>query len=182
MSYSEESLRWCAPEEMKGVPSPVCQGLEFDVFSFPTPAQQENNARLLSRFGKQNAKALGLTPDVPVQAHSFHPVHRVAPDGHLNVEIVAELMQQTDVRIDPTDKRSLTFTFRGGTTVVLTREGEVRYAIQKSLGVDNEKNERLMRQRKYYREMDATSGLTTYLGPSKPNGRPMNFNFIHRGY
>lgn len=182
VSYSEESLRWCAPEEMKGVPAPVCQGLKFDVFSLPTPAQQENNARILSRFGKQNAKAVGLSPDVPVQAHSFHPVHRVSPDGRLSVEVVAELMQQTEVRLDPADRRSPPFTFRGGTTVVFNREGQVRYAIQKSLGVDNEQNERLMRQRKYYQEMDATSGLTPYLGPSKPDGRPMNFNFIHRGY
>src|SRR5438132_1772172 len=106
VSYSEESLRWCPPEEMKGVPRPVCKGLEFDVFSFPTPAQQKKNATILSLFGKNNPKALGLTPGVPVQAHSFHPVHRVGPDGRLRVEIVAELMQQTEVRLDPKDKKS----------------------------------------------------------------------------
>ena len=182
VSYSEESLRWCPPEQMKGVPSPVCKGLDFDVFSLPTPSQQEKNAKILSLFGKNNATALGLTPGVPVQAHSFHPVHRVAPDGRLRVEIVAELMQQTEVRLDPKDKKSEKFTFRGGTTVVLSREGQVRYAIQKSLGTDNDQNERLGRQRDYYREMDASSGLTTYLGPSRLNGRPINFNLIHRGY
>jgi hypothetical protein len=64
----------------------------------------------------------------------------------------------------------------------LTREGEVRYAIQKSVGQDKKQNERLMRQRDYYMQMDATSGLTTYLGPSNLHGRPMNFNLIHRGY
>ena len=182
VSYSEESLRWSPPEELKGVPAPVCQGLDFDVFSMPTPQQDKKNAILLSQFGSKNAKALGLTPNVPVQAHSFRPVHRVAPDGRLRVEIVAELMQKMEVRLDPKDKKSEEFTFRGGTTVVLTREGEVRYAIQKSLGADNERNERLMRQRDYYVEMDATSGLTTYLGPASLDGRPMNFNLIHRGY
>jgi len=182
VSYSEESLRWCPPEQMKGVASSVCMGLDFDVFSLPTPAQQKKNATILSLFGKHNAVALGLTPDVPVQAHSFHPVHRVAPDGRLRVEIVAELMQQSEVRLDPKDKKSANFTFRGGTTVVLNREGQVRYAIQKSLGTDNDQNERLRRQRDYYHEMDATSGLTTYLGPSNLNGRPMNFNLIHSGY
>ena len=181
VSYSEESLRWCAPEEMKGIAAPVCQGLDFDVFSLPTAAQQKKNAILLSRFGSNNARALGLSPNVPVQAHSFHPLHRVAPDGTLRVEIVAELMQQMHVRLDPNDNKSEKFTFRGGTTVVLTRAGEVRYAIQKSLGADDERNERLMRQRNYYLEMDATSGLTTYLGPSKLDGR-MNFNLVHRGY
>ena len=133
VSYSEDSLRWCPPEEMKGCPrSPVCKGLDFDVFNLPTPAQQKKNAIILSLFGKNNSVALGLTPGVPVQAHSFHPVHRVGPDGRLRVEIVAELMQQIEVRLDPKDKKSAKFTFRGGTTIVLSREGEVRYAIQKS--------------------------------------------------
>src|SRR3989442_4490444 len=67
VSYSEESLRWCPPEQMKGVPSPDCKGLDFDVFSLPTPSQQEKNAKILSLFGKNNATALGLTPGVPVQ-------------------------------------------------------------------------------------------------------------------
>ena len=182
LSYSEESLRWCAPEEMKGVTAPICQGLDFDVFSLPTPAQQKRNATILSLFGKHNAVALGLTPRVPVQAHSFHPVHRVAPDGGLRVEMVAELMQQTEVHLDPNDNNSEKFTFRGGTTIVLNRQGQVRYAIQKSLSKDNNENERLRRQRQYYYEMDARSGLTTYLAPFPLDDRPMNFNLIHRGY
>ena len=181
-SYSEESLRWCPPEEMKGVTAPVCKGLDFDVFSLPTPAQQKRNAIILSLFGKNNAEALGLRPGIPVQAHSFHPLHRVAPDGGLRVEIVAELMQQTEVHLDPNDQQSEKFTFRGGTTIVLNREGQVRYAIQKSLGKDDDQNERLRRQREYYYAMDAISGLTTYLPPPPLDGRPMNFNLIHRGY
>jgi len=106
----------------------------------------------------------------------------VAPDGGLSVEIVAELMQQTEVQLDPNDRQSEKFTFRGGTTIVLNREGQVRYAIQKSLGKDDDQNERLRRQRGYYYAMDAVSGLTTYLPPSPLDGRPMNFNLIHRGY
>src|SRR5262245_13811239 len=111
VSYSEESLRWCPPEEMKGVEAPVCKGLKFDVFSLPTPAQQRQNAILLSRFGRHNAVALGLTPNVPVKAHSFHPVHRVAPDGRLRVEIVAELIQQSRLKLEPNERRTRMFTF-----------------------------------------------------------------------
>jgi hypothetical protein len=182
VSYSEEALRWCPPEEIKGVEAPVCRGLDFDVFNLPTPTQQRKNARLLSLFGKHNAVGLGLTPGVPVQAHSFHPVHRVAPNGRLSVEIIAELMQQTEVALDSKARKSTKFTFRGGTTIVLNREGQVRYAIQKRLGKNNSRNERLARQRVYYQQMDASSGLTTYLGRSTMKGRPMNFNMIHRGY
>ena len=182
VSYSEESLRWCPPEEMKNVEPPVCKGLKFDVFSLPTQTEQRENAILLSRFGRNNARALGLRPNVPVQAHSFHPLHRVGPDGRLHVEIVAELMQQAELKLDPKNRKSPNFTFRGGTTVLLDREGKVRYAIQKNLGADNQENERLARQRRFYVEMDAASGLTTYLGPSRIDSRPMNFNLIHRGY
>jgi hypothetical protein len=181
-SYAEESLRWCPPEVLKNVSPPRCEGLMFDVFKQPTASQQAENAKRLSRFGRAHARALGLTPDVPVQAHSFHPVHRVAPNGRLKVEIVAELMQQMTVPYDPKDKKSDTFTFRGGTTIILTQDGDVRYAIQKSLGRDDSGNERLRQQREYYEQLDAGFGMATYLDGRALNGRPMNFDLVHRGY
>jgi hypothetical protein len=181
-SYAEESLRWCPPEVFKGMPAPVCEGLVFNVYKPPTPAQQAENARILSRFGRANTKALGLMPDMAVQAHSFHPVHRITPDGRLRVEIVAELMQQMDVPYDPTDKDSELFTFRGGTTIVLTQEGKVRYAIQKSVGKDEPDNDRLQQQREYYEQLESEAGMAVYLDARSRNGRPMNFNLVHRGY
>jgi hypothetical protein len=91
-------------------------------------------------------------------------------------------MQQMDVPYEPTDKNSETFTFRGGTTIVLDQDGEVRYAIQKSLGKDDDRNERLQQQREYYAQLDAEVGMATYVAGRPLNGRPMNFNLIHRGY
>jgi hypothetical protein len=142
----------------------------------------KHNAILLSRFGKKHARALGLSSQHPVQAHSFHAVGRVGPTGRVNVEIVAELMQKMEVRLDPKDEDSETFTFRGGTTVVLTEEGKVRYAIQKSLGKDNAKNERLRRQREYYRETEEAMAMATYISRTGRKDQPMRFNLIHRGY
>jgi hypothetical protein len=190
-SYAEESLRWCPPEVMKGVKAPVCDGLRFEVFKPTTRKNLEHNARWLSRFGKHHARALGLNSQRPVQAHSFHSVARVNPSGSVNVEMVAELMQQMDVDLDPTDKNSPTFTYRGGTTVVLTHEGKVRYAIQKSIGKDVPKNRRLQRQREYYRQLNEGLAITTYqdrqemenyLGHGRKKGQPMRFDLIHRGY
>jgi hypothetical protein len=182
-SYAEESLRWCSPEELTGTTPPPCEGLDFDVFKLPTDKQQEENARKLSQFGKDNAEALGLTPGIPVQAHSFHPLHRVGPDGRLKLEIVAELIQQrSDVLLDPNDPNSSTFTFRGGATVVLTQEGEVRYAIQKKVGQDDDKNGRLQRQREYYLNMGANSSRAAYLNDALRNEPLVGFDLIHRGY
>jgi hypothetical protein len=92
------------------------------------------------------------------------------------------LMQQMEVPLDPKDKRSPEFTFRGGTTIVLTQDGDVHYAIQKQLGKDDDGNTRLKRQREYYEQADASAGLATYLDAPSHDGRPMNFNLIHRGY
>jgi hypothetical protein len=181
-SYAEESLRWCSVEVMKGIPAPRCEGLAFDPFRDPTPAQQAHNAKKLSWFGSTNSVALGLTPGSPVHPHSFHPVARIGPDGRIRLEIVAELMQQMEVKMDPTDENSETFTFRGGTTVVFNHNGEVRYAIQKRLGVDDENNKRLKRQRDYFQELDASMGMATYLNSPRMGRRPMNFSAIHRGY
>src|SRR5262245_26585492 len=181
-SLAEESLRWCPPDVMKGVKPPVCEGLEFDIPKPTTPAQKIKNAKILSRFGRVNAKALGLNPDNKVQAFSFHAIHRVKPDGGLSVELIAELMQQMEVPLDPTDKTSDKFTFRGGTTVVLTDEGKVRYAIQKNLGKDDAGNARLKRQREYYYSAEAAMAMATYgdkeisdFLPRKGHKRPMNF-------
>jgi hypothetical protein len=181
-SYAEESLRWCSPEVYKGIQPPNCEGLIFNLTEQPTRAQQAENARRLRRFGRANPDALGLVPDIPVQAHSFHPVHRIAPNGRLKVELVAELMQQMEVPFDPRDKKSPGFTFRGGTTIVLDQEGRVRYAIQKSLGKDDRSNERLERQREYYRQLEAEAGTAAYLDGRPDGRRSMNFNLIHRGY
>lgn len=188
-SYAEESLRWCSPEVMKGITPPLCAGLKFDIPRPTTAQQQRRNAVILSRFGKANAAALGLNPNQNVQAFSFHAIHRVAPDGRLKVEVIAELMQQMDVLLDPDDKDSEVFTFRGGTTVILTDKGEVRYAIQKNLGEDNKDNRRLQRQRDYYQTSMASMAVAAYGSdelqnflPRRGRKRPMNFSLVHRGY
>lgn len=103
--------------------------------------------------------------------------------------MLAELMQQMDVPLDPDDKDSEWFTFRGGTTLILTDQGVVRYAIQKNLGEDNKKNERLWRQREYYQNSVASMAMAAYgeeeirnYLPRRGRKRSMNFSLVHRGY
>ncbi|HEV2761738.1 MAG TPA: hypothetical protein VGV38_01995 [Pyrinomonadaceae bacterium] len=192
-SYSEGALRWCAPEDLTGRPAPPCEGLEFDIFRPPTAQQSSNNARALVKYANENKQLLGLSPDEPVQAHSFHPVHRVGPDGRLKVEIVAELVQQRATPFDPDDPESPKFVFRGGSTVVIDQEygkgGEVRYAIRKSLGRDDGDNERLLRQREYQAHVHSGMAATTYLDEhpfehlsKSRRARSLTFDLIHRGY
>jgi hypothetical protein len=181
-SYAEDSLQWCSPEVLTGIEPPNCAGLEFNPFTTPTPAQEARNARILNAYGMANATALGLSPGVKVAVHSFHPIHRVGPDGQLRFEIAVELMQQYEkVPVDPELPSGPSFTFRGGTTLILNHEGHVRYSIQKPLGTNDNGNQRLQRQRAYYAKRDELAVLSLYSAGDTGN-RSMNFNIVHRGY
>ncbi len=189
-SLAEEALLWCPPDVLKGIEEPVrCEGLKFNIPKPTTPQQQRANARTLHKFGKKNAFAIGLNQKQKIQPFSFHAVHRVAPDGQLKIEILAELMQQMAVDLEPDNPDAGWFVFRGGTTLVLKEDGTVRYAIQKNLGEDNSDNTRLGRQRAYYQEMGTSLAITTYgydlikkYLPRRGQKTPMNFALIHRGY
>ncbi len=191
-SNSDESLRWCPPDAGGGK-VPRCEGLAFDLLRPTTPQELARNASLLSNFGKDNAALLGLTPGVPVQAHSFHTVHRVAPNGRLSAEVVAELVQQRPERFDPADDGSPNFIFRGGTTLVIDlahgRDGEVRYAIRKPLGSAGADNARLNRQREFQGHIQSGLAYTTFLDKhpyeelrKSKRARSLTFDVIHRGY
>jgi hypothetical protein len=196
ISYAEDSLRWTAPADPDGASLPRCDGLSFDPFRPASREQNQRNAELLNAYGKQHADALGLTKEVAVQVYSFHPVLRIGPDGHPRLGIVVELMQQRqNVPLVPGDAASPKFTFRGGTTLVLDEEGNVRYAIAKPLGFDEPGNARLAAQRRYYGQLDAGFARATYgdapLRPGRPlsvldrpggDAQPMRFDLIHRGY
>ena len=83
-------------------------------------------AAALRAWAVGNARALDLVPGLPVELGGFHTVFRVSPDGQLLVELVARFVQTLK---GPGDVPPL----RGGTTIVASSEGRVRYAISKPL-------------------------------------------------
>lgn len=194
-SYGEESLRWCPPEILRGEIVPRCENLSFDVFSTDrreqlTPsdrkrvrASSEQNAKALHKYAAANRRLLELHPRLPIQARSFHTVHRVAPNGRVDFNIVAELMQKADVLVDPKDPKAGKFTFRGGATVIFARDGTLRYAVLKPIGehTHRAKNSRLERQRAYQDTIRANQALCAYQD-AVPRGVPVSLAAIHRGY
>jgi hypothetical protein len=60
---------------------------------------------------------------------SIRCARRVAPDGGLIFDLVAEVIQSGTVR-----RRGELFDFQGGCTLVIDPEGRIRYAIYKRLG------------------------------------------------
>jgi hypothetical protein len=176
-SYSEESLLWSRPGVETGAQAVRCPGLDFEPRRGQTARakQAARNAVALSRFGSQNAKALGLVADVSVQAFSFHRLNRIGPDGQLKVQIVAELLQQKEELRDPNDRNSGA-TFRGGSTIVFDENGALCYAIHKAL----DSQTRLERWREFHRDLEDRSSLSAY-GLWKPQTE-IRFDLLHRGF
>jgi hypothetical protein len=146
-----------------------------------TPEMKRRNAQLLSTFGKANARALHLSSDLPKNpfAQSFHPVVRIN-DGFSTVQIVTELMQRTDIPLDPKDANSPQIRIYGGSTVHLESDGSVRYIIHK--GIDDPK--RQARQREYWEEKRSGSASLTYLERNRKKAvdTTVSFAAVHRGF
>jgi hypothetical protein len=194
ISYSEESLLW-SPPEVEDSPKgniPRCKGLQYDMFeqddAVKRRRQQSHNAILLHNFATENAKKLGLStdPDLKIRVGSFHAMQRITEGGELKFNIVAELVQQRQVALDPTDPDSPTFTFRGGTTLILGQRGEVRYAIRKPIGdrKDDHNNTRLKRQREYLIMRQNSLGFAPYMDEKLAFEQVLrnDFSMVHRGY
>jgi hypothetical protein len=194
-SYAEESLRWCPPEDINGR-TLVCGGLEFDLFKPQTSDQKKTNAVCLHAFGDKYRKELGfeLDPEIKIQVHSFHPIHRVGPNGQLKLEAVAELIQEREVLIDPSDESMGKMKFYGGVTLIIDlspdREGEVKYAIRKNLEPDDNQNARLKLQRSFFKDSAARYSLNVYSKnidvnlptKSEKDKKGLSFSMVHRGY
>lgn len=111
----------------------------------------------LQAWAGANAQRLRLVPDMPVKAHGFHATFRVAPGGELRVEVVAQFLQQ---RAHP---ELAGVVMRGGSTVVATADGVVRFVIAKPL----DDAQRMERQVRHTRALAAADPLAAW-GPDSP--------------
>jgi len=179
ISMSEESLRWRGVDPNQRVP--VCRGLRFDLMKGETPEMKQENARLLSNFGSDNARALHLSRGLPKKpwAQSFHPVIRIN-DGFSTVQIVTELLQRKDIPLDPKEKGSPQIRLYGGSTIHFDSDGAVRYIIHK--GIDDP--DRQARQREYWEQKRAGTASLTYIARNRQKAIDTNVSFaaVHRGF
>ncbi|MEP7219238.1 MAG: hypothetical protein ABI876_09995 [Bacteroidota bacterium] len=180
-SYAEESLLWSPPEEFTGIPCPDCSGLIVDPAMCPSKGQIVRNHTTMNKYGTANAQALGLTPGVPIQCKSFHPIHRVGPDGRVHFDIVTELVQQRTLPVIPGQAKPV-FKFRGGTTLILNQSGKPLYSIMKKLGSEGTDNSRLARQRAYFNQLNDASAMSVYMDVKGADSTATSFDTIHRGF
>ena len=175
ISMAEDSLRWSGPRQ-KG-PPPVCKGLDFDPIG---PEAQKQNYIRLSQFGQQFAKQLYLLKidERKPFVNAFHPIRTV--DGPSQVELVTELMQRIEVRLDPKDKTSPMVRVYGGSTVHFNVDGTVRYVIHKSLA----NPDRLERMREYWEGKRSSRTALAYVKRARVQDTldtTINFAAVHRG-
>ena len=154
--------------EQAGDNIPSCTGLKFDLFSADAEElkkQEKNNFMVLHEFAQANADSLGLNANLPIWVRSFQvgSLH-MHETGQPIIELVVELLQKREVPLDPDDHASPSFTFRGGTTLILDKNGHVRYIIHKRIGdkKNDRENIRLTRQRDYLVTYQSRFAMTSY--------------------
>ncbi len=184
LSYNEDALSWDPYEGASATASnPDFFKLWKDLNAFEDEPDRENEQQLYERlWGKAETfrMQLGLSSTFPVQAKSINALHRVQPDGSLRRQIVAELVQKQDnVPIIPSDPSAGTFTFRGGTTLIINRQGEVRFSISKPID-GPAGDERRQKQCDYLTQMAASFSLAPYIAFDPVHD--LSFRGIHRGY
>ena len=185
ISYSEDSLAW-DPYEGTSLTEvvPDFTKLWRDLNRFEDDPARENEKQMYDRlWGKAESfrHELGLTPDPvrAVRAKSINHLQRVRPDGAMQREIVAELVQEREELVDPEDSNAGKFTFRGGTTLIINRQGEMRFSISKPFDGPGGAA-RLERQRAFLHRLRDSFVLAPYI--AFDSARDFGFRGIHRGY
>lgn len=129
----------------------------------------------LHRYAMENAHALGLSrdPAYKIQVRGFHPVFRVAPNGRLLVELVAQFVQ-----VDASQVKALGgVPFRGGCTLIASSDGRCRYVVKKPMlkAADGRDElaalERLARQNRFVAGCDLRDAMTPYYTEAEAAGR-----------
>jgi hypothetical protein len=138
----------------------------------------------LQRFAEQYSAELDLNPDHKIAVDGFHSTYRVSPDGQLHVEVVVQLVQQYTPESPLVRARYGGVRLVGGTTVIATAEGEVRYVVAKRLASphDIDDGSGMQRLLDFITECDLADPMMTWSEPGYMDGRMgrrLNFAAVH---
>ena len=189
LSLAEDSLLWRAPDAaLEKIPfEPFEQRLAENARSFDrwgkivvddeSAKDLRKAAAMLVWWARKNAEPLGLISGHRIELLGYHTVFRVAPNGELLVELVAQFEQKEKAsRNDPAYGG---VPFRGGTTVIAGVDGVVRYVIPKPMS-----DQRRANQKKYVTQLDATDVALAWCDDDYEATRMRartNFAALHRG-
>lgn len=153
--------------------------------------ERQWDPRALNEWAVRNADELDLDRNRPIQVQGFHALYRVTREGQLRIEMVVQFLQTAR---DKEFSGLAGVPLRGGTTVVASSDGQVRYVISKPLpraqdasGADERvahAEERLALQRQFVEEADLTdprAPFDTQQYFDRRMGARMSLARLHRG-
>lgn len=190
ISLSEEALRLPERVDVGSMPAgPLAQRLAMGAQSL-RPRQRTRNGESVGpsedpkvgreTYGRlrswvhEHADGLGLDAEQRIEVRGFHATYRVRPDNELVVEVVAQFLQKHDTT---GDARFGGLPFRGGTTVVASADGRVRFVVAKPMSAAREQA-----QIEHVRQMDLTDDTLPWADASRLARRARrDFRRLHRG-
>ena len=170
---TEDAVRWDAPEKPLTIPGLAFRDLRFegDPGRAAGADELDRQAAVLGRFVTDPRHAgffrlippaaprpFGIVQVSPAMVESIRVARRVAPDGRILFDTVAEVTQACTADVEGT-----LFDVVGGCTIVISQDGGVRYTIAK--GVTSK--ERLTRQSKAIQGPLQTYWLRTKAGAKR---------------
>ena len=169
---SEEALLWQAPEvTLPPIRKLAFRNVHFDNGPFERPSANERNKRAedLGEYVTHKERlwyfGLAYPSDTisPARIESLRMLRRVRPDGNVNIDLVAEVIQYRTLRGGTR--------LYGGCTIIIDTNGDVRFVIAKQ--VMSVKREKSLRE-----HLAAHEGYREWFADeSRPAGR---FRQIHR--
>lgn len=196
ISLAEESLIWESAEDerLPRFPSELlsrqlidsAQALSYVGQEPPSNINRTPQAKRQMRdWARANAPALGLDPRMDIDATGFHASFRISPQGQLLVETIAQFVQT----VPGSEKNYGGVPFRGGTTVMASANGTVRYVIAKPLpsksiskAMQQEAKQRLDCQRDFVNQFDLNDPQLPWYRPEQYQNRlamAMNLAALH---
>jgi hypothetical protein len=195
-SLAEGSLLWESVEEAVSFPRTLTEWMKEQVLTeaqsfernalFP-PYRFHKVAAEFSRWANANTSLLRLDPQRPIKPLGFHPSFRIGSQGQLLLELVMQFVQKD---ADASSKEFGGVPFRGGTTVIASANGTIRYVISKPLPhralasqTRREAQERRDKQREFVERSDFHDPTSVWLDQRTYQTRMaqrMNFAALHR--
>jgi hypothetical protein len=160
----------------------------FERDAVPPPYRFPQVAAEFGRWARSNASLLRLDPALPIRPLGFHPSFRIGSQGQLLLELIMQFSQKDQATVASNEFGGIPF--RGGTTVIASADGKIRYIIAKPLPhkglasqTRREAAERRDRQREFVARSDFHDPTSVWLDQKSYHARMamrMNFAALHR--
>ena len=154
-----------------------CEGLNFDVSAARRGQVQRERAHPEPRSAALRRPSWASSAGLPDPGLTFHPVHRVGPDGQLALQIVVELLQHGEAPLDRSARARRACVPGRHHPGPRRARGRCRYAIFKRLASATGWDA----QREFWDEWPARRASRSRRRPHAPPFQA-DFALIHRGY